>query len=148
MKNVFPEMQLEFVNIEWNKYFGDYTITFKDKEDKSYGCVIGPKYFPINIGQGLNAIQETYLEKYKEPELIEQKIAVATFMINNNDNKTFISAENLKLSQEWHQANIGAGNNPEVSMIVAVAIEKKSKPIKVGHIILEFSPVMCPLFYE
>ena len=97
MKNVFPEMQLEFVNIEWNKYFGDYTITFKDKEDKSYGCVIGPKYFPINIGQGLNAIQETYLEKYKEPELIEQKIVVSTFMVNNANNENVISSEDLKV---------------------------------------------------
>ena len=23
MKNNFPEMQFEYVNIEWNKYYGD-----------------------------------------------------------------------------------------------------------------------------
>lgn len=64
MKDNFPEMQFEYENIEWNKYYGDYIITFKDKENESYGCVIGPKYFPISIGQGINAIIETYQEKY------------------------------------------------------------------------------------
>ena len=64
MKDNFPEMQIEYVNIEWNKYYGDYIITFKDKENESYGCVIGPKYFPISIGQGLNAIMENYQKKY------------------------------------------------------------------------------------
>ncbi|OKZ56953.1 MAG: hypothetical protein BHV99_04730 [Clostridium sp. 26_21] len=64
MKNNFPEMQLDYVNIEWNKYYGDYIITFKDKENGSYSCVIGPKYFPISIGQGLNVIMENYQEKY------------------------------------------------------------------------------------
>lgn len=64
MKNNFPEMQFEYVNIEWNKYYGDYIITFKDKENGSYSCVIGPKYFPISIGQGLNVIMENYQEKY------------------------------------------------------------------------------------
>ena len=64
MKNNFPEMQFDYVNIEWNKYYGDYIITFKDKENGSYSCVIGPKYFPISIGQGLNVIMENYQEKY------------------------------------------------------------------------------------
>lgn len=60
----FPKMQLKYDNIEWNKYYGDYIITFKDKENQNYGCVIGPKYFPISMGQGINAIIETYQEKY------------------------------------------------------------------------------------
>lgn len=64
MKNNFPEMQFDYVNIEWNKYYGDYIIIFKDKENGSYSCVIGPKYFPISIGQGLNVIMENYQEKY------------------------------------------------------------------------------------
>ena len=64
MKDNFPKMQLEYVNIEWNKYYGDYIITFKDEDNKTYGCVIAPKYFPITIGQGINAIMETYQEKY------------------------------------------------------------------------------------
>jgi len=64
MKNNFLEMQLEYVGIEWNKYYGDYIITFKDKENQNYSCVIGPKYFPISIGQGLFAIEETYRENY------------------------------------------------------------------------------------
>lgn len=69
MKNNFPEMQLEYVGIEWNKYYGDYIITFEDKENQKYSCVIGPKYLPISIGQGIFAIQETYKEKYSYNEL-------------------------------------------------------------------------------
>lgn len=34
-------------------------------ENQKYGCVIGPKYFPINLGQGIFAIEETYRENYK-----------------------------------------------------------------------------------
>lgn len=54
----FPDMQLELINIEWNKYYGNYTVTFKDKDNMTYGCVIGPKYLPVNITQGLDAIEQ------------------------------------------------------------------------------------------
>lgn len=66
MKKCFPKMQLEYVNIEWSKYHGDYIITFKDNNNQSYDCVIGPKYFPISIGQGIFDIEETYRENYLE----------------------------------------------------------------------------------
>lgn len=100
MKHNFPEMQLEYINIEWNKYYGDYIITFKDKENQDYSCVIGPKYFPISIGQGLFEIEEIYSEKYKESTLIEQKIAVATLIIGNNDNKASISSEDINIDNK------------------------------------------------
>ena len=73
MEDNFPEMQLEYENIEWNKYYGDYIITFKDKENQNYGCVIGPKYLPISMGQGINAIIETYQEKYIQGDNLEEK---------------------------------------------------------------------------
>lgn len=64
MRNHFPEMQLKYVNIEWSKYHNDYIITFKDKDNNTHSCTIGPKYFPINLGQGLFEIEETYSENY------------------------------------------------------------------------------------
>ncbi len=64
IKNNFPKMQLEYEGIEWNKYYGDYIITFKDNNNQNYGCVIGPKYLPINIGQGINALEVIYKENY------------------------------------------------------------------------------------
>ena len=64
MKDNFPEMQLEYVSLEWNKYYGDYIITFKDKENQTYSCVIGPKYLPISLGQGIVALEEKYKENY------------------------------------------------------------------------------------
>lgn len=54
VKNNFSEKQLEYVNIEWNKFYGDYIITFKDNEGKIYSSVIGPKFFPISMGQGVD----------------------------------------------------------------------------------------------
>ena len=54
VKNNVSEKQLEYVNIEWNKFYGDYIITFKDNEGKIYSSVIGPKFFPISMGQGVD----------------------------------------------------------------------------------------------
>ena len=107
MKNNFPEMQLEYVDIEWNKYYGDYIISFKDKENQKYACVTGPKYLPISLGQGLNAIMEDYQEKYikntnednlkeKESQVIETinttfetyyKMSDGTWQMNGNSYK-------------------------------------------------------------
>ena len=66
MRTHFPEMQLEYVNLEWSKYHENYIITFKDKDNQSYSCVISPKYFPVSFGQGIFAIEETYKENYLE----------------------------------------------------------------------------------
>ena len=65
VKEHFPKMQLECVEVEWAGVYGDYLITFKDLDEKTYSCVIGPKYFPISMGQGLFAIESDYAENYK-----------------------------------------------------------------------------------
>lgn len=56
----FPEMRLNYDKIEWSPYHESYIINFKNKDNQIYSCVIGPKYFPVNLGQGLFAIEETY----------------------------------------------------------------------------------------
>ena len=66
MNNHFPEMQLKYDSIEWSKNHDDYIITFKDKVNNTHSCTVGPKYFPINLGQGLFAIEEAYREKLEE----------------------------------------------------------------------------------
>lgn len=102
MKDNFEEMQLEYVNIEWNKYYGDYIITFKDKENKNYGCVIGPKYFPISMGQGINEIMETYQEKYSQStnkENLEDEFDIA------NKIKTIINNGNQGSSNPYDYIN-------------------------------------------
>ena len=65
MKNNFPKMQLEYVSIEWSQYHDNYIITFKDKDNNIYSCTIGSKYFPVNLGQGLFEVEETYREKFE-----------------------------------------------------------------------------------
>ena len=66
MKVHFPKMSLQCTNVEWSKYHDEYIIYFKDKESKTYSCTIGPKYFPIFLGQGLNSIEETYRNNYSK----------------------------------------------------------------------------------
>lgn len=61
----FPEMQLECVGVEYADVYGDYLITFKGTSENTYSCVIGPKYFPVSMGQGLFAIESDYAENYK-----------------------------------------------------------------------------------
>lgn len=101
MNDNFPEMQLEYVNIGWNKYYGDYIITFKDKENQNYGCVIGPKYLPISISQGINAIMDTYQEKYQNTnkENLEDEFDVA------NKIKTIINNGNQSSSNPYDYIN-------------------------------------------
>ena len=65
VKEHFPEMQLECVGVEYADVFGDYLIEFKDKDGNTYSCVLGPKYFPVSMGQGLFAIESDYAENYK-----------------------------------------------------------------------------------
>lgn len=66
LKNNFPKIQLKYESIEWNPYFGDYIIVFRDEDNKTHSFCIGPKYFPINIGQGISEFEENYREKYEE----------------------------------------------------------------------------------
>ena len=65
VKKHFPEMQLECVDVEYSDVFGDYLITFRDKHQETYGCLIGPEFLPISLGQGLDVIRGEYEENYK-----------------------------------------------------------------------------------
>ena len=66
LKKNFPEMHLEYIDIEWSSSFGGYFIRFKDPNDKIHGFLMNHKYFPINIGQGLFGFEEEYREKFGE----------------------------------------------------------------------------------
>ena len=66
MKINFPKMQLKYESIEWAPVFGNYSIRFKDKNNKTHGLIIGPKYLPIFFGQGLFGLEEEYREKYSK----------------------------------------------------------------------------------
>lgn len=58
----FPEMQLEYVGVEYADVYGDYLITFRSTDETAYSFVIGPKYFPVSPGQGLFAIESDHAE--------------------------------------------------------------------------------------
>lgn len=83
MQKHFPKMQLKYIDVEWSKFHRDYIITFKDKDNKTYGCTIGPKYFPITLGQGLFEIEETYRENYEnDNKLTLNPVEVNDYIIN------------------------------------------------------------------
>ena len=64
VKEHFPEMQLKCTDVEWAAVYGDYLVTFKSSFGDTYSCVIGPRYFPVSLGQGLFAIESDYAEKH------------------------------------------------------------------------------------
>lgn len=80
----FPKINMEYESIEWAPPYGDYIIKFKDNDNKTYGFCIGPKYFPIKIGQGIFGFEEEYREKYEGGITKEN---------NANDNVTNINIE-------------------------------------------------------
>lgn len=65
VKKNFPEMQLEFVDVEYSHAHGEYLIKFKNLNEKVYSCIIGPKLFPISIGQGITILESEYAQNYK-----------------------------------------------------------------------------------
>jgi len=56
---------LECTDVEWADTYGDYLITFNGTDESVYCCVIGPKYLPVSLGQGLFAIESDYAKNYK-----------------------------------------------------------------------------------
>lgn len=62
----FPEMKLELTHVEYADALGDYLVTFKGANENTYSCVIGPKYLPLYMGQGLFAVENDYKEYYKD----------------------------------------------------------------------------------
>lgn len=67
----FPKMELKCTGVEYANVFGDYLISFEDKDGSTYSCVIGPQLFPISLGQGLFAIEQYYAEYYQvDPNLL------------------------------------------------------------------------------
>lgn len=89
LKNNFPKIQLKYEGIEWNKYFGDYIIIFRDENNETHGFCIGPKYFPVNLGQGIFAFRESYREKYEETK--------------ETINKKYTDLEDVKLDYNFTQ---------------------------------------------
>lgn len=115
MNNNFPEMEFEYVGIEWSEVHSDYLISFRDKDKQYYRCVIGPKYFPISLGQGLFLIEQKYLEDYSEPITIEQKIAQLTFAIDTNaEEKKSYSEQDLTIDKNLFESIIAIINSETV----------------------------------
>lgn len=66
LKNNFPKKQFEYAGIEWSSAFDGYSIKFKDEKGKEVGFIMNNKYFPIDVGQGIFAIQEEYRKEFEE----------------------------------------------------------------------------------
>ena len=66
LRNKFPAMDLKFVSIEWAHSFGAYEMKVIDNNQEVHSVLIGPKYFPVNPGQGTFPLEEKYQEKYGE----------------------------------------------------------------------------------
>lgn len=89
VKEHFPKMELEYKGVEWADVYGDYLISFEDKDGNKYSCVIGPALFPTSLGQGLFEIQSNYAENYNKPiaggTIADEAFDIAVSYANYND---------------------------------------------------------------
>ena len=122
LKKKFPKMQIEYINIEWASSFGDYIITFKDQNSELHSFCIGPKYFPVNLGQGMFCFEETYREKYGEQK--------EDANINNNDINT--NTENSTFIKTYNILNIADSNDEKyIYLTIRQFQEEEVKTIKI-----------------
>jgi len=113
----FPKIQLEFERIEWLSSFGDYIITFKDENNKQYGFTIGPKYFPINFGQGMFGFEENYRKEYGEKEENNTSATIQAIVVKVNKNSLLVmEKENQSLNTVSfaNEGNIGYKQAQEI----------------------------------
>ena len=61
----FPNLFPTEISVEWNRFYGDYVFSFSDQDGERHSCVIGPRIFPVTLGQGTLALEEYYQETQK-----------------------------------------------------------------------------------
>lgn len=126
LKKNFSKMQLEYVNIEWVSSFGDYIITFKDEDNKLHNFCIGPKYFPINLGQGIFGFEEEYKEKYNEQN---ENANINNIDIVNGSNS---DTQNTTFTKTYNVLNVADSNDENyLYLTIKQFQEEEVKTVKV-----------------
>ena len=143
LKNHFPKMQLEYVNVEWASSFGDYIITFKDENNELHSFCIGPKYFPVNLGQGIFGFEEEYREKYSEQK--------------EQESRKYVELENMELDYNFSQmvedkCYIVTNSNTvyhieELDKFIENVKNKVSDEIRIVQYTIEGQPILTNLEY-
>ena len=133
LKNNFPKIHLEYENIEWSSAFGDYIIKFKDENNKQYSFVIGPKYFPINFGQGMHEFVENYREIYDKTE--NNMTATIKGVVVKVNNKSFLVMENdsNSLYSVGHKNDVEYKKGQEV-LIYFDGMVMETYPAQLGNV--------------
>lgn len=132
----FPKIELEFEKIEWSSSFGDYIITFKDKNNKQYGFIIGPKYFPINLGQGMFAFEENYREEHGNKKENNTSATMEAIVVKVNKNSLLVmEKENQSLNTVSFadEGNIGFKQGQEI-LIYFDGIVAESYPAQIHNV--------------
>lgn len=65
LKKNLSKKQFEYLDVEWNPSFGGYSIRFRDENGEIVGFIMNNKYFPIGVGQGMFALEESYRVEYE-----------------------------------------------------------------------------------
>lgn len=114
-KKYYPKTQMKYENIEWASSFGSYIIQFKNEDNKLYGFCVGPKYFPINLGQGIDGFEEEYREKYENQDTNnKEEYAFYGKIIEANSNYIIVEpneGENIRKSSDKISINLGKDND-------------------------------------
>ena len=132
----FPKIQLEFERIEWSSSFGDYIITFKDQNNKQYGFTIGPKYFPVSLGQGMLGFEENYRQEYGNKEENNTKATMKAVVVKVNKNSLMaMEKENQSLNTVSFakEGNIGFKQGQEI-LIYFDGMVAESYPAQIHNV--------------
>jgi len=126
LKNNFPKKQYEFVSIEWNSYLDGYSIKFKDEKGKEVGFVMNNKYLPIDVGQGIFAIEEEYRKEFEGEKQISSADTEYSFFAKVIESDTTLIVEPREDEKERKSADkisIGLEKNNDVVYMVGTIVK-------------------------
>ena len=127
LKNNFPKKQFEYTGIEWSSAFDGYSIKFKDEKGKEVGFIMNNKYFPINVGQGIFAIEEDYRKEFEgEKENSSENTEHSFFGKVIESDTTYIVVEPNEDEEEIKSADkisIGLGKDNDAVFMVGTNVK-------------------------
>ena len=127
LKNNFPKKQYEFVSIEWNSYLDGYSIKFKDEKGKEVGFVMNNKYLPIDVGQGIFAIEEEYRKEFegeKQSSSADTEYSFFAKVIESDTTHLIVEPrEDEKERKSADKISIGLEKNNDVVYMVGTTVK-------------------------
>lgn len=102
LKSHFPKKQFEFIDVEWSSSFVGHSIRFKDEKNEIVGFIMNNKYFPIDVGQGIFALEEKYREEFEKEK---NDLPTNTDLVTNEINLDEITTKGVDEQKLFENVN-------------------------------------------